>query len=196
MKIRDIKTGMTDAATMVKDKNFKPFVRPLFALAIVIVLAWFLHEGTSAQIRDMKKKAEAQAAELENREEYLRNKARYAKLIEELPSNKQKSFWHASQIISIKEQLKLPEGSLLNGNEKQTKDGVFTLSTIPIKGTLTFDQLGRVIEAIENYPSFMRISDLKVNRKAGELEKLDVAFNSNTVFIQDQDFPTLVGGKQ
>ena len=196
MNIKDLKNGMTDASTMIKDKNFKPFIRPALVLIVIIVLAWFLHQGTSAQIKDMRKKAEAQAAEMENRDEYLRNKSKYTKLVEELPSNTQKSFWHASQIISIREQLKLPEGALLNGNEKQTKDGVFTLSTIPIKGTMTFDQIGRVLETIENYPSFMRISDLKINRKQGELEKLDVSFNSNTIFIQDKDFPNLTGGKK
>lgn len=196
MKIKDLKNGMIDAATMIKDRNFKPFVRPILVSLVFIILAWFLHQGTSAQIKDMRKKAEAQEVEMENREEYLRNKAKYARLIERLPSNTQKAFWHASQIISIREQLKLPEGSLLNGNEKQTKDGVFTLSTIPIRGTLTFDQLGRVIETIENYPSFMRVSDLKITRKQGELEKLEVSFDSNTLFIQDKDFPALTGGKQ
>ena len=196
MKISDLKNGMADVSTMIKDKNFKPFIRPAFVLIVVIVLASFLHQGTSAQIKDMRKKAEAQTAEMENREEYLRNKSKYSKLIEQLPSNKQKAFWHATQIISIREQLKLREGSLLNGNEKQTKEGVFILSTIPVKGVLTFEQVGRLIETIENYPSFMRISDLKITRKQGELEKLEVTFNSNTIFIQDKDFPALVGGKQ
>ncbi len=195
MKISDIKIGMTDAVTMIKDKNLKPFVRPFLVLVVVVFLAWFLHKGTSAQIKDMKKKAEAQAAELENREEFLRNKSKYGKLIEALPSNKQKSLWHASQIISIKEQLKLPAGAMLNGNEVQTTDGVFTLSTIPIKGEMTFEQIGRVIETIENYPSFLRISDLRIGRKQGELEKLEVTFNTNTLYVQDKDFPNFVGGK-
>lgn len=194
--INDMKTGMTDAATMLKDRNLNPFLRPILALLVVIVIAWFLHQGTSAQIADMRRKSEAQTAEIENREEYLRLKSKYVKLIEELPPNTQKAFWHAAQIISIREKLKLPEGALLNGNEAQTTEGVFTISSIPIKGELTFDQIGRVLEAVENNPSFMRISDLKISRKPGELEKLDVSFNVNTVFIQDKDFPTLVGGKK
>ncbi len=194
MKIIDMK-GMTDAITMIKDKNLKPFVRPLFVMVVVLLLVYFLHKGTSAQIKDMKQKAEAQAAELDNREEFLRNKSKYGKLIEELPSNKQKALWHASQIISIKEQLKLPADAMSNGNEVQTTDGVFTLSTIPIRGEMTFEQIGRVIEAIENYPSFMRVSDLRISRKQGELEKLEVTFNTNTIFVQDKDFPNFIGGK-
>lgn len=196
MKIQDLKAGMNDASTMIKDRNFKPFLRPAAVLAVVIIIAWFLHEGTASQITDMRRKSEAQAAELENREEYLRNKSKYLKLAEELPPNTQKSFWHPSQIISIREQLGLPEGALLNGNEVQTTEGVFTISTIPIKGELTFEQVGRVLEAIENNPGFMRISDLKISRKQGELEKLAVNFNTNTVFVQDKDFPSLVGGKK
>lgn len=196
MRISDIKAGLTDASTMIKDRNFKPFLRPLLVLSIVIVIAWFLHEGTSSQITDMRRKAEAQAAEDENREEYLKNKSKYSKLIEELPPNTEKAFWHPSQIISIREQVGLSEKDLLNGNEAQKTEGVFTISTIPIKGELTFDQIGRVIEAIENNPSFMRVSDLKISRKQGELEKLSVTFNTNTLFIQDKDFPSLVGGKK
>ena len=196
IKISDLKAGITDAATMVKDRNFKPFLRPLLVLSIIIVIAWFLHEGTSSQITDMRRKAEAQAAEVENREEYLKNKNKYSKLVEELPPNTQKSFWHPSQIISIRDQVGLTERDLANGNEKQTTEGVFTISTIPIKGELTFEQIGRVIEAIENNPSFMRVSDLKISRKQGELEKLTVTFNTNTLFIDDKDFPSFVGGKK
>ena len=196
MKISDLKAGMTDAATMLKDKNLNPFSRPLLVLIAVIAIAWFLHQGTSAQIADMRRKSEAQAAEVENREEYLKLKSKYVKLIEELPPNTQKSFWHPAQIISIREKLRLPEGELLNGNEIQTAEGVFTISTIPMRGELTFDQIGRVLEAIENNPSFLRISDLKISRKQGELGKLDVTFNVNTIFVEDKDFPTLVGGKK
>ena len=195
MKISDLKLGMNDASTMIKDRNFKPFLRPFLVMIVIVIIAWFLHEGTSAQIIDMKRKAEAQAAEVENREDYLKNKSKYSKLAEELPPNTQKAFWHPSQIISIREQLKLPEGALLNGNEVQTTEGAFTISSIPIKGELTFEQLGRVLEAIENNPSFMRISNLRVSRKSGELDKLTVSFDSNTVFIQDKDFPTIIGGK-
>lgn len=195
MKISNLKAGMTDAISMIKDRNFKPFFRPLSMLIIVVVIAWFLHQGTSSQISDMRRKAEAQAAEIENMEEYLKNKAKYMKLAEELPPNTQKAFWHPSQIISIREQVGLTEAALSNGNEAQKTEGVFTISTIPIKGELTFEQIGRVIEAIENNPSFMRVSDLKISRKQGELEKLSVTFNTNTVFVQDKDFPTLVGGK-
>ncbi|MBQ2312539.1 MAG: hypothetical protein II183_00045, partial [Elusimicrobiaceae bacterium] len=165
------------------------------ALLVVIAIAWFLHQGTSAQIADMRKKAEAQTAEAENREGYLKNKSKYAKLAEQLPPNTEKSFWHPSQVISLKEQLKLPDNSLLNGNEVQTTEGPFILSTVPIKGELTFEQVGRLLEAIENNPSFMRISNLRISRKQGELDKLIVTFNSNTIFIQDKDFPNIVGGK-
>ncbi len=196
MKISDLKNGMSDAVSMMRDNNFRPFLRPLLVLIVVMVAAWFLHKGTASQISDMRKKADAQAAEAENREEFLKNKSKYTKLIEQLPPNSQKSLWHPSQIISIKEKLGLSGGALTNGNEVQTTDGVFTISSIPIKGELTYEQIGRLLEAIENNPSFMRISNLKISRKPGELEKLLVTFNTNTVFVQDKDFPTLVGGKK
>ncbi len=196
MKIQDIKTGMIDASTMIKDRNFKPFLRPLLVLLVVMAISWSLYKGTSDQIIGMKKKAEAQAAEVENREDYLKSKAKYLKLTEELPSNTQKSFWHQSQIISIMEKVGLPKDIWSKGNEAQSSEGVFTISTIPIKGELTFDQVGRVVEAIENNPTFLRVSDLRISRKQGDAtEKLNVSFNTNTVFIQDKDFPTFVGGK-
>ena len=195
--LNDFKNGIHDASAMIKDRNFKPFLRPLLVLIVVVIIAWFLHQGTSAQIVDMKRKAEAQAAELENREDFLKNKSKYIRLVEELPPNTQKSRWHASQIISIRDELKLSPAILSNGNETQTTEGAFTISSIPIKGELTFEQIGRVIEAIENNPVFMRVSNLRISRnsKSAESEQLSVSFNSNTVFIQDKDFPNLVGGK-
>lgn len=196
MKIRKIKAGLSDSVTMFKDKNFRPFARPFLVLLFAAIIIVSLHKGTSSQIAEMKKKAEAQAVELENREEYLRNRSKYVKLIEELPSNEQKDVWHRTQIVTIREQASLDERALVNGNETKVVDGVFTISTVPITAELTYEQLGKVVEIIENYPSFLRISDLKVARKPGELEKLSVTFNTNTIFVQDKDFPNLKGGKK
>ena len=195
MKIKDLQAGMHDAVGMIRDRNLKPFVRPFLVLVVVVVIAWFLHQGTSTQIKDMQRKADAQAAEAENREDFLKNKSKYFRLAEELPPNNKKSLWHVSQIISIKEQVGLMDQNLSNGNETQNTEGVFTISSVPIRGELTFEQIGRLIEAIENSPVFMRISNLRISRKPGELEKLSVAFNSNTVFVEDKDFPSLIGGK-
>ena len=194
MKLNTITTGFTDAMTMLRENNAKPFVRPLFVLILAVAAAWVLHDKTSDRISEMRRKFEAQAAEVENREDYLKNKTRYIKLIEELPPNDKKELWHQTQLISIIDQVKL-KGSVTYENETKNVDGVFTMSTIPMKGEITFEQLGQLLEAIENYPSFLRISNLKINRKQGELEKLSVSFNSNTIFIDDPDFPTLKGGK-
>ena len=194
MKLNTITTGFTDAMTMLRENNMRPFVRPILVLLIAVVAAWFLHDKTSEKISDMRRKFEAQAAEVENREEYLKNKLKYTNLIAELPPNKEQELWHQSQLISIIDKLELKD-SVSYSNETKNKNGVFTMSTIPVKGEITFEQLGKLLEAIENYPSFLRISDLKIIRKEGELDKLAVTFNSNTIFIQDPDFPTLTGGK-
>lgn len=194
MKLSTITTGFTDATTMLRENNVKPFLRPFVVLVLALIGAWVLHDNISERISDMKRKFEAQAAEVENREEYLKNKAKYIKLIETLPPNADKETWHTSQYITILEKLKL-KGIVSYGNEVKVTDGVFTMSTIPIRGEVTFEQLGKFLEAIENYPTFLHISDLRVLRKEGELDKLAVTFNSNTIFISDPDFPTLKGGK-
>ena len=196
MKKYGIKTGFSDVISLLKDRNFKPFVRPFIVLLISVAIVYVLHDNTANQIAEMKKKADAQAVEVENREDYLKNKSKYVKLIEKLPPNDQKEIWHQSQIFSIKKQLGLPDSALRNKNEIKTKDGVFTISTIPIEADLSFDQLGKLLETIENYPVFLRVSNLKVSRKQGELNKLSVSFNTNTLFIQDKDFPNLKGGKK
>ena len=192
MKKNKITAGFSDVVSLVKEKNFKPFTRPLLVLLLAIAGVYFLHQSTSSQIADMKKKADAQAAEVENREEYLKNKAKYVKLIEMLPPNDQKEVWHQSQLISIKQQLELQDRAFIHKNETKKTEGVFT---IPVEAEVTFEQLGKILETIENYPTFLRVSDLKINRKQGELEKLFVTFNTNTIFIQDKDFPDLKGGK-
>ena len=194
MKLNKITTGFTDATTMLRENNIGPFLRPLIIILLAFAAAYFLHEKTSDKISDMRRRFDAQAAEVENREDYLKNKAKYIKLIEELPPNTEKELWHQTQLISIIDKLQLKE-QVNYGNENKSTEGVFTMSTIPIKGEVTFEQLGKLLEAIENYPSFLRISDLKVIRKQGELDKLSVTFNSNTIFIQDPDFPALKGGK-
>ena len=195
MKKNKITAGFSDIVSLLKENNLKPFIRPLLVLVLAIAGVYALHNSTATQIADMKRKADAQAAEVENREEYLKNKTKYVKLIEMLPPNDQKEVWHQSQIISIKQQLNLPDRSLVHKGETKKTDGVFTISTIPIEAEISFDQLGKILETIENYPTFLRVSDLKIARKQGELEKLSVNFNTNTVFIQDPDFPNLKGGK-
>lgn len=194
MKLNTITTGFTDAMTMLRENNAKPFLRPALVLLIALAAAWVLHDKISDRISEMRRKFEAQAAEVENREDYIKNKAKYVKLIEMLPPNTDKETWHTSQYITILDKLKL-RGSVVYGNETKNTEGVFTMSTIPIKGEITFEQLGKLLEAIENYKNFLHISDLRVTRKEGELDKLSVTFNSNTIYIDDPDFPTLKGGK-
>ncbi len=195
MKKNKITAGFSDVVSLVKEKNFTPFARPLLVLIIVAAGGYFLHQSTASQIADMKRKADAQAAEVENREEYLKNKSKYVKLVEMLPPNDKKEVWHPQQLISIKQQLDLSDRAFVHKNETKKTEGVFTISTIPVEAEVSFEQLGKILETIENYPSFLRISDLKVSRKQGELEKLTVTFNTNTIYIQDKDFPNLKGGK-
>lgn len=195
MKKNKITAGFSDVVSLIKEKNFKPFTRPMLVLVFAFAGVYFLHQSTSSQIADMKRKADAQAAEVENREEYLKNKSKYVKLVEMLPPNDQKDVWHQSQLISIKQQLGLQDRAFIHKGETKRTEGVFIISTIPIEAEVTFEQLGKILETIENYPTFLRISDLKISRKQGELEKLFVTFNTNTIFIQDKDFPNLKGGK-
>lgn len=194
MKLKKITTGFTDTMTMLRENNVKPFLRPFVVLVLALIGAWVLHDNISERISDMKRKFDAQAAEVENREDYLKNKSKYTKLVETLPPNTEKETWHTSQYITILDKLKL-KGLVSYGNETKSTDGVFTMSTIPIRGEVSFEQLGKLLEAIENYPTFLNISDLRVVRKEGELDKLAISFNSNTIYINDPDFPALKGGK-
>ena len=85
MKKNKITAGFSDVVSLIKEKNFKPFARPMLVLLFAFAGVYFLHQSTSSQIADMKRKADAQSAEVENREEYLKNKSKYVKLVEMLP---------------------------------------------------------------------------------------------------------------
>lgn len=185
--IEQLKSGLMDIQVMIRDGNLKPFLRPLLLGVIVFVLVWFLNKGTLSRLAEMRRKTDAQKAEIENEADYTRYKASYKRMLSTLPPFAQKEEWLLTQLYAIADKLHIRESMVLRKPNKE-EDGIFFLYAVPVDVEVTYEQLGHLVEMIENSSTFMRISDLNIQRAEGTLGKLRTSFIVNTIFVNDPDF--------
>lgn len=179
----NIKDGLNDIKNMIFEQNYRPFIRPAVAVLVFGILVSILNNRATTNVLEVQRKVDAQRAEVENEVEYKNAKATYEKLLKELPPFEKKNEWLLSQMISIFSKLNIE--ATRTGKHVLAEDGIFTLSSVNVEAEVSYDQLGKVVEAIESNPNFMRISDLTVSRADGSLGKIQVSMKIHTVFVEE-----------
>ncbi|MBQ4493947.1 MAG: hypothetical protein II972_05055, partial [Elusimicrobiaceae bacterium] len=66
-----------------------------------------------------------------------------------------------------------------------TPYGIFEISTATITGDLTYNQVGNLVEKIENNPQFLRVHKLSLNRQENALGKIAVKIDVYTAFLEE-----------
>ncbi len=185
--ITDIQDGLIDIKNMLLEQNFRPFIRPVLVVLTVAIVVSILNNRSETKILEMKRKVEAQQAEVENEVEYRESKAVYEKLVKELPPTDKKNEWLLAEMVSIFG--KIGVESTRTGKHNLEESDIFTLSSVNVEAELNYSQLGKMVEAIENNKYFMRISDLTVTRADGSLGKVQINMKVHTVFANDEAQP-------
>lgn len=177
----DIKDGLTDVKNMLMEGNYKPFINPLICVVVVGILVYFLNGSAVEKVNSEKKKIEALRAESDNIAEYKSSKELYEKLLPQLPPLEKKDEWLLVQVASIFPKSGA-EVSKTGRNELET-EGDITLSSVNLEALMNYEQLGKLVETIENYPQFLRISELNITRPEGDLGKIRVTMRLSTIFV-------------
>jgi len=184
LKIKDffesIKDGFVDVRNMFLEGNYKPFLKPLVVLIVVLVVLKFLNGNAKSSVAEVRNRVEAEKAEINNEEEYKNSKAIYEKLVARLPPEAEKNEWLLAQMVSIfaKNQIETTK----TNKHVLEESGIFTLSSVHYEAEMDYYRLGRLVESIENSEYFMRISELLVTRAERNVGTLRVSMRVHTLF--------------
>ncbi|MDR0952620.1 MAG: hypothetical protein LBM71_00260 [Elusimicrobiota bacterium] len=180
----NMKEGLNDISNMLLEKNYKPFLRPLVLLIVLLFLMNLVNKHVNSQVEVIRQKVAAQKAEADNATDYIESKSAYEKLAKRLPPVAEKNEWLLSQMTSIFDRLEFENPKI--GKNSLEEDGKFTLSSVSVDAEGDFNQLGKLIETVENSPYFMRISSLAVNRAEGTLGELRINLKVHTIFAESK----------
>ena len=177
----NMKEGFEAIGNMLYEKNYKPFLRPLIVVLVVFGIVYYFNSLIEGKVQSAVNKVEAKKAEAESAKEYQDSKEMYEKLIKQLPSYDKKDEWLATQLYSFFSKLGLDSNKTRANSDE---DGDLTHASIVFDIELTYEQLGKLVEMIENNPEFMRISSLVVKRAEGSLGRLHTEMKVNTLFLK------------
>ena len=182
--VNSIKEDIENIKVLIQDRNWKPFWRPALIIFLVFISFHFLNNSAKDKVSVIKKKIEAQQAEIDNEKIYKTSKAKYQDLLSQLPPAGQKNEWILLQLEAITNRLQLRD-NLRYIKADNTSYGIFEISTAIITGDLTYNQLGRLVESIENNPQFLRINKLTLNRQENSLGKIAIRIEVYTAFLEE-----------
>ena len=185
MKFFDgLKDGVENIKNMLYEKNYMPFVRPLIALIIVFGVVYYMNGIAESKVFDMQRKVDAKKAEADSAKEYQNSKLLYEKLLKQLPDYEKKDEWLLRQLLLFYNKIGIEP--LRTGKHILDEEGDFTHSSVNVDLELTYEQLGKLIEMIENNPEFMRISNMNIKRAEGSLGRIKVTLKVHTLFIKEK----------
>ena len=182
--ISKLKQDINNVQVLFQARNFMPFVRPLLLLGAVLLLIYLVNNNARETVSVVKQKIAAQQAEAENERDYKAGKIRYQNLLAKLPPAAQKNEWILLQIEAIANKLNLKENIQYNKGAN-IPYGILEISTATITGSLTYSQVGRLVESIENNPQFLRINKLILDRQDKTLGKINVKIEVYTAFLEE-----------
>ena len=190
-----LKEELYNIQVLIQDRNFKPFLRPLVGIVLVFLLVNFLNNNAEEKVAVIKKRIEAQQAESDNERDYKVGKQRYQNLLAKLPPAAQKNEWILLQIEAIANKLNLKD-SIKYVKGTNSSYGLLEISTAIITGNLTYNQIGRLVESIENNPQFLRINKLTLDRQDNSLGKILVRIEVYTAFLEEHKILGNISGRK
>ena len=182
--INKIKEDIYNIGVLIQDRNYKPFLRPALIILLVFFIVYLLNNNAKENVRIIQKKIEAQQAESDNEREYKAGKTRYQNLLAQLPPANQKSEWILLQLEAISKKLELKDSVKYSKGATSTY-GILEISMATMTGSLTYNQIGRLVESIENNPQFLRINKLSLERQDSALGKILVKIEVYTAFLEE-----------
>lgn len=179
-----IKEDVKNLQVLIEYRNWVPFIRPLILIGVFILVIYVLNGKARDTVEDINRKVEAQKVEAESERDYRAGKTRYQNLLAQLPPSGQKNEWILLQIEAIANKLNLKDTIKYNKGANLPY-GILEISTAEIIGELTYSQVGRLVESIENNPQFLRINKLSLDRKDATLGKISIKIEVYTAFLEE-----------
>lgn len=196
--LESIKKGLNDIKTVAEEGNFKLFLKQ--AVVIIIVFMGFRYCNQSLQEKDSKIHGQIDAVQTQQKseKEYLANKEKLLKLEPRFPDMEAKNDWLLRQIVAVTRDSGITP-QLGSEQSENTTNAAYTVVSIPMNATLSYNQLGQLLANIENREEYLKVSEFSLKKDAENLGSNEVSMKINTIFPKEKIAKTLFkdakGGK-
>ncbi|MBR3603353.1 MAG: hypothetical protein IKL48_01465 [Elusimicrobiaceae bacterium] len=183
--LESIKKGLNDIKVVAEEGNFKLFLKQ--AVVIVIVFLGFRYYSQNLQKQDTKIHGQIEAVRTQQKseKEYLANKEKLLKLEPRFPDMEAKNDWLLSQIVAVSRDSGITP-SLGSEQSENTTNAGYTVVSIPMSATLTYNQLGQLLANIENREEYLKVSEFSLKKNNEILGENEVSMTINTIFPKEK----------
>lgn len=188
--LESVKKGLNDIKVVAEEGNFKLFLKQ--AVVIVIVFLGFRYYSQNLQKQDTKIHGQIDAVRTQQKseKEYLANKEKLLKLEPRFPDMEAKNDWLLSQIVAVSRDSGITP-SLGSEQSENTANAGYTVVSIPMSATLTYNQLGQLLANIENREEYLKVSEFSLKKNNEILGENEVSMTINTIFPKEKVAKTL-----
>ncbi len=166
-------------------------LRPILIGGVVFTLLYTqIYEQGNKAILLKKDAIEAKRIQSENMENYLRDKARFDFFLKHMPKMEDKSSWLLDIVSTMLEENKVKTTKI--SEQKEEKKNNFIMATISISATMSYQELGEVLQSIENNDIFLKVVSLDVVKSVkGILGYNEVNMSISTIFYSPKKVEVL-----
>ena len=180
---KTMKEDMDYIKVVLPERGFLFSLRPVIvgSLIFVILYSQFYAKGQKA-IFQKKDAIEAKRIQTENIKTYLKDKSRFDFFLKHLPKLEDKSSWLLDTTTTILKKHKV-RATKISEQREQVRDN-FTVVNISITANITYQQMGKIIEDMENNDLLLRITSFDITKSNSKdlLNANQVAITIATIF--------------
>jgi hypothetical protein len=190
--VENIKQGFQDMKVVMQEGNLKLFAKQI----VVIVLMFFALRYANGKFQQAisldKKQIAAIDVQKKSERDYLASKKKLISLEPRFPDVDQKNEWLLSHIIGIYKEAGLTP-QMEGAQQEDEGNSSYLAASQKVLSTMSYIQLGKFLELIENARDYLRISDVEVikNGDPNAIGENKITLIFHTIFPKEKVGATL-----
>jgi len=185
--VENLKKGFEDIQVVLQEGTVKLFAKQI----VVIVLMFFVLRYANGKFEEKNAAARKQISAIDiqkkSEQDYMDSKNKLISLEPQFPDIEQKNEWLLSHILGFyKEANVTPQ--MEGGQAESDANPSYLLTTQKVGATMSYIQLGKFLEMIENAKDYVRISsvDIVKNTSPESVGENKVSMIFNTIFPKEK----------
>lgn len=188
--VLNFKKGLLDIKTALQEGNLKLFLKQI---AVIGVCFWLLHWANGKfeqKISNNREQISSMETQQRSEQEYVANKKMLLSLEPLFPDIEEKNNWLTGMLLNLYKEAGLPP-QLEGSASENTSNPIFLLMSQGVSTKASLMKIGQFLERIENEPSYLRVSEVKIDKDTGDLGNNRVSVRFNTIFPKQKIGATL-----
>lgn len=177
-------TEITGFISILREKGFRHFQRPLLAAVIPIAgMYWFVYRGSAEQLAQMRTQVIALTSVVKYAPKYHDLQDRLDAFYSSLPRDKDHARWLTENVRETLKEEGISAGSLTEANEENR--GGFAVVSLRLTARLRYKQCAMWIARLERLRYPVHVMKLSLRKDTNEVGMNDVDVTVAAVFIKE-----------